>query len=985
MKYLSLFFFMFLSSYSSAQKVEIVKALTERDSIAYQKLKQQFAKYINSAPDSSLIYASKIKKFSSDRNYAIGIVEAPYFKANYFRRIQQLDSAVFYFDVSSKLAKSYNYPRGIALSQNGLCRIYYFLGQSENAVKACAECLDVAMEMDDLMIVTDTYTAFGNIYSRQNNMKMAIHYYLKADSIHSKTPQRPDVIAATYQSLGTIYEELKDYDTAIKYFTKANNEFKKIPANVTFYLNTTDLHLGAAYYHKGRLELADSLLQNTYTYFKSIKDEGYVARNSTYLGLISLNKANLDQAEQYLTEGFQLHKDKLFSYETALAAHELGKLYIRKKEPQKAIYYFNQLLLNYNDDANTLLQQETIKGLSEAYALNKDYANAYKTLEHSYNLKDSLNNSHNLASIREIDTKYQTEKKEQQINLLKSQNETVEQQKKNQRNLLLSGIGIVSIAGLFVYFLYRNRKKTNTKLKEIDALKTNFFTNISHEFRTPLTLISIPIDDIIADDTISDKKRKQFTVAKQNSERLLELVNQLLDLSKIDEGHLKLHIQQGNVLQLISALSESFSYYAKQKNITYTIDVEQSLEAVWYDKDAVEKITINLLSNALKYTPENGKVSCKAYIENHKLFLTVKNSGKGLTPFELNNIFERFYQTNEQNQGSGIGLSLVKELVGLHNGKIEVKSNPNEETSFQLHISIDKKSFKNDTVIVNSNTKIEKGIPLYTNTSIEDDDVFKDSDLPILLIVEDNTDLRNLLKQSFEHSYNVITAPNGNIGVELALEHIPDLIISDIMMPEKDGITLTEDLKTDERTAHVPIILLTAKAEVESQFKGIDTGADDYITKPFDKKLLALKVEKLIESRRQLQLRYSQELVLLPKDIAFTNLDEKFLEKVQSTLDENLIDPSFNVKEFSEAVGMSRMQLHRKLKALTGLSTSEFIRSQRLKLATQFLKTSDINMSEVGYSVGFNDHSYFAKCFKEVYNCSPSEYANKHAQNYVAR
>ncbi|WP_179334636.1 tetratricopeptide repeat protein [Winogradskyella costae] len=979
MKYLRFLLVFLFSHYSFAQKDLMVNALSERDSISYINLKQQFAKYINPNPDSSLLYISKIKQFSLERNYTTGIVEASYFKANYFRRIQQLDSAVFYFEEASKLAKTYKYLRGITLSQNGLCRIYYFLGQTENAINACSECLEVAIEMNDLPIITDTYTAFGNVYSRQNNMKMAIHYYLKADSIHSETPQRPDIIAATYQSLGRIYEELKDYDTAIKYFNKANDEFKKIPADVIFYLNTTDLHLGSAYYHKGNLELADSLLQKTYTYFKQIKEEGSVARISTYLGLIRLKQDDLDQAEQYLKEGFQLHKDKLYSYETALAAHELGKLYIRKNEPEQAIYYFNQLLLNYNDDDNTLLQQETSKSLSEAYALNKDYTKAYETLERTYNLKDSLNNIHTLASIREIDTKYQTEKKEQEITLLKSQNETEEQQNKNQRNLLLSGLGIVSIAGLFLYVLYCNRKKTNIKLKEIDALKSNFFTNISHEFRTPLTLIAIPIDDMISDETISDKKRNQFRVAKQNSERLLELVNQLLDLSKIDEGHLKLHIQMGNVLQLISALSESFSYYAKQKNIEYKIDVEHSLEAVWYDKDAVEKITINLLSNALKYAPENGTVSCKAYVENNRLFLTIKNSGKGLTPYELKNIFERFYQTNEQNQGSGIGLSLVKELVELHNGTINVQSIPNEETSFSLSISIDKNSFKKDIILVTSNNEVENTIPSYISPSIEEDDEFEDSDLPILLIVEDNDDLRNLLKQSFENNYNVITAPNGKIGVELALEHIPDLIISDIMMPEKDGITLTEDLKTDERSAHIPIILLTAKAEAESQYKGIGIGADDYITKPFDKKLLALKVEKLIESRRQLQLRYSQELILLPKDIAITNLDEKFLEKVQVTLDKSLVDPSFNVTEFSDAVGMSRMQLHRKIKALTGLSASEFIRSQRLKLATEFLKTSDINMSQVGYSVGFNDHSYFAKCFKEVYDCSPTDYANKHS------
>ncbi|WP_178984207.1 response regulator [Winogradskyella helgolandensis] len=527
-------------------------------------------------------------------------------------------------------------------------------------------------------------------------------------------------------------------------------------------------------------------------------------------------------------------------------------------------------------------------------------------------------------------------------------------------------------------FLLEQEQINNQNLLEINQLKSNFFANISHEFRTPLTLISSPIDDELAKDSISDKKRQQFTVAKQNSERLLELINQLLDLSKIDAGHLKLQLQKGNVLQLISALSDSFSYHAKQKHIIYVINIEQDEETVWFDKDAIEKITVNLLSNAIKYTGEGGTVTCKAYVENKNLCIEVKNTGKGLTAHELKNIFERFYQTNEQNQGSGIGLALVRELVELHKGTIEVSSIPNEETLFKLSLCIDKNNFKKESIVAEASTdKVQPEIPLFTSSTIEDEEKFTSGNLPILLIVEDNDDLRHLLKQTFEDRFHVISASNGTIGVEQALEHIPDLIISDIMMPEKDGITLTKELKNDERSAHIPIILLTAKAEVESQFKGIETGADDYITKPFNKNLLVLKVEKLIESRRQLQLRYSQELVLLPKDIAVTNLDEKFLKKVETILEKNLIDPSFNVTEFSEAIGMSRMQLHRKLKALTGLTASEFIRSQRLKLAAQILKSSDINMSEVGYSVGFNDHSYFTKCFKEAYNCTPTEFANR--------
>ena len=526
---------------------------------------------------------------------------------------------------------------------------------------------------------------------------------------------------------------------------------------------------------------------------------------------------------------------------------------------------------------------------------------------------------------------------------------------------------------------YLSQQKTNTKLKELDKLKSNFFTNISHEFRTPLTLITSPIDDTLSDTSISDQKRQQFTVAKQNSERLLSLVNQVLDLSKIDAGQLKLHIEHSNITTLLSALSKSFSYAAKQSNINYKIDIKQTDDMVWFDKDALEKITVNLVSNALKYTPENGSVTFNSYTKNNSLFLEVKNTGKGLTSEELNHIFQRFYQTNEQNQGTGIGLALVKELVELHKGTIVVTSVPNEWTTFSVILPVDRNSFKNEDILINANTiKAEVKIPYYSNITNEDNNELEDSDLPILLIVEDNDDLRALLKHTFDASYNVLTAVNGVIGVELALEHIPDLIISDIMMPEKDGIALTKELKNDTRCSHVPIILLTAKADIDSQFEGVDTGADDYITKPFDKNLLVLKVEKLIECRIKLQSRYSQEVILRPKDIAISNLDEKFLEKVQEVLDKNLVESSFSTEDFSKAVGLSRMQLHRKIKALTGLTASEFIRSQRLKLAAQLLKSSDINISQIGYTVGFNDHSYFAKCFKEAYKCTPTAYSKKY-------
>ncbi|MFC0605356.1 response regulator [Winogradskyella pulchriflava] len=906
----------------------------------------------------------------------------------------RLDSAYCYAKRSYHLAKA---SKADSLQLDIVDLLSNLEPDLEKALSYLSESEPLAIKNKQWKYLEDIYHTRGAIYYFRSHYESALSHFLKLDSLLEVRKDNYFLAAMTKVSIVNV---LNDSRTAMdtSHFSQMNKNIEdglkliesglKVSTDSLVFFDVHDLNVPAAilYEKKANIYLERNESKKAIANFKkalsnTIANDNHLRKSSIYDGLANLynKQGQQDSALHYFKKELVAINKTNDTLLKAITNYKIAGFYNKNNNPKAAL---NHLIISQNLMKDAYLVREKHKYdiqaiLASVHFNLGNYKEAFEASEKARDHLRVIQTDFNKQNISELEKKYQTEKKEQEINLLKSQNETVEQQKKNQRILMLSGIGITTIAGLFLFFLYRNHQKTNTKLKELDALKSNFFTNISHEFRTPLTLISSPIDDVLADNNISVKKRQQFTVAKQNSDRLLELVNQLLDLSKIDAGHLKLHLQQGNVLQLISAFSESFMFQANKKNIDYNIDIAQNDENVWFDKDAVEKITVNLLSNAIKYTPEDGSISCKAYIEKNKLVIKITNSGKGLTDYELNNIFERFYQTNEQNQGTGIGLALVRELVELHKGNIEAKSTSNKKTSFSISLTIDKNSFKNDAIFTASNNKLETEKRDYVYNSIIEDEEFTHSDLPILLIVEDNDDLRNLLRQTFENNYNVIAAPNGKIGLELALEHIPDLIISDIMMPEKDGITLTKELKNDERTAHIPIILLTAKAGVENQFKGIDTGADDYITKPFDKRLLALKVEKLIESRIQLQLRYSQELVLMPKDIAISNIDEKFLKKVQTVFDENLVESSFNVTEFAEAVGMSRMQLHRKLKALTGLTASEFIRSQRLKLAAKLLKSSDINISQVGYSVGFNDHSYFAKCFKEAYNCTPTEFSKR--------
>ena len=353
---------------------------------------------------------------------------------------------------------------------------------------------------------------------------------------------------------------------------------------------------------------------------------------------------------------------------------------------------------------------------------------------------------------------------------------------------------------------------------------------------------------------------------------------------------------------------------------------------------------------------------------------------RGLSKEEMDKIFDRFFQINDTKQGVGIGLALTKELVNLHKGNVNVDSNPGEWTCFILNLPISKSAYTSNELATDSFSApvINKILKPSTDSINElDSTVNPDEEKPLLLIVDDNDDVRTYISGLFSNTFNLLQAENGSIGIDLAIQHIPDVIISDIMMPITNGITLCNTLKEDELTSHIPIILLTAKVGQEHELEGIKTGADDYITKPFRADLLRLKIENIIANRRKLQERYQQEVVLRPQNIAVISTEKQFLEKVKIALDDQLVEPDFGVNDLSNEVGVSRMQLHRKLKAITGFSASEFIRTQRLKLAANLLMNSDINISEIGYSTGFNNHAYFSKCFKEMYNCTPSEYAQK--------
>tara|TARA_R110002074_G_scaffold401877_1_gene602015 strand:- start:8007 stop:9338 length:1332 start_codon:yes stop_codon:yes gene_type:complete len=440
----------------------------------------------------------------------------------------------------------------------------------------------------------------------------------------------------------------------------------------------------------------------------------------------------------------------------------------------------------------------------------------------------------------------------------------------------------------------------------------------------------------------------------------------MMDLSLIDSGQLKLQVRQGDLIILLKQLVEAFKYKAAQKHISIqTHFPSEDLANAWYDKDIIEKVVSNLFSNAIKYAPENTDIILDINKKDDYLLLSLINSYQKVNITDLSRLFHRFYQDDTNAEGVGVGLALVKELITLSKGSIIANTVAKDKIQFTVTLPIVKSAFDESDIIHSTNDKVVfSEVKRDVTTSVEKAKI---------LIVEDDTDIRKFVVSIFKDSYDIIEASNGKIGIEKALKQIPDLIVSDVMMPVKDGISLCNELKYNELTSHIPIILLTAKVGEENEMIGLKTGADAYVTKPFNSENLKLRVEKLIENRRLLQQRFSKDFSIQP-ELAITSTETNFLNKLKIILDEEITQTSFNSEQFATAMLLSRTQLHRKLKAIFNMSASEFIRSQRLKLSLTLLKESDATVSEIAYQVGFNTPSYFIKCFKEVYHCTPQEF-----------
>lgn len=852
------------------------------------------------------------------------------------------DTSLAYANNALEVAERLKFHRGIATASFRQAHCLWALGDSDRAIEKGLRAVRIAEEYGFVDVKAETYRILAISYRDQQEFDKAVWYIREAETL-ALQEKKWDLLARVYNLAGVIECSRNNNDSARFYFDKS--------LDITAQHAITKFHVSQALSNIGELYLPNDPDQ-ALSYF----DDALISAKQTHnrsaqagimadIGRAFIIKKRYKDADEYLKKSLAL-------------ARELGL--------KRVIRHAYMALAELN-----VQQGNTTDGLS--------YMQSY------YDVRDSLLNGSKTRQIVELETRFESEKQKQKIQIL-------EQEKKIQSlltNVLVVGSIMLIIGLIIIYDLHKQRsakarqlldtqRALTEKLKETDMLKSRFFANLSHEFRTPLSLILGPIEEQLRKHNLPAADRKSLTIVKRNAQRLLGLVNQLLDLSKLDAGKMELEIKPGKLRDFTELLTSSFDSIAEQKQIEFVKNISGTDSLVGFDADKVEKIVSNILFNAFKFTGQNGQVTFSMYMDNDlgsRVIISVADTGRGIPAEEQSNIFSPFYQlkydSEDNHPGTGLGLSLVNELVKLYDGTINLVSEPGKGTCITVALPL----FAVATEPAKQ-SRYDVTPPLMLD-NVDDDEQSNllDGKSDRILVVEDNSALRNFIASGFSRHFTVLKAKDGIEGLNLAKEYVPDVIISDVMMPLMNGVEFTLKIKEDERTSHIPIILLTAKADDASKISGLNSGADDYLAKPFSMKELQLRVNNLILQRKRFAARLKKEFTNHSAEPVEPSLDDKFLMKVRSIVEANISNSFFSVEMLAEEVNLSRAQLFRKLKALLNTSPRELINDIRLQRAAQLIRAKTDNVSRIGYAVGFSEQSYFSKRFRKKYGVSPSEYA----------
>ncbi len=854
-----------------------------------------------------------------------------------FNALDNADSAIYFSQAELLLLREQGDRQAIMQAEHYLGSLYSQYSRLYEAEQHYFTALDLAKSLKDSSEMGNIYSNISVIFNRQGDQKEAIAYMDRAIQLIRKFGDPVDLIAIlvnsgiSFRSFGNLARAEACYLEGISLIDKVDRVDHRPRYAAYLYMNYSRVLLDKGAWKK--------------------------AHSAAIIGLENANIISLGapqgMANAYLAAAM-LHLGRL---DSALLLGQLALTFVQNPE-----------LVSQRKDVTEIL--------ADIHTARGEYKEALQYEVRYAALLDSLNRMERDEQLTELQVKFRTKEKEQELLNLRHQTE--------QRNALVVQLIALAIIALLVamliasFFYLRGKKNSELlqKSQEVDRLKSRFFANISHELRTPLTLILTPAEVMMAQ--ASGRDKEQLSLIQRNALRLLKLINQMLDLSKAEAGKLELKTYLGDVVPLLSGITYSFESQAEKKQIQLTFEAGDTPLELYFDGDKLEHILTNLLANALKFTPAAGQVHVRVFkttfSKKEMACLEVVDTGIGISPEQQARIFDRFFQADNADtrayEGAGIGLALVKELVDLHHGRIEVRSTPGKGTTFRVLLPLGRAHLMDQEIrqVAPDRLYDVPDITEFTASAPEG----QQENLPLVLVVEDHPEVRQYLVSHLTPFYEVKMAENGQEGLDMARALIPDLIISDLMMPVMDGLELTRSLKTDAATDHIPVILLTARADEADKLKGLEYHADEYLTKPFNPKELLFRIQNMILLRRNMQARFKQFLTLQPQEIAVNSMEQVFLEKMKNAIEENIGDEHFDVVQLASAMGLSRSQLFRKMKALTDQSPQLFIRTYRLERAMQLLKQRAATVTEIAYQVGFNSPTYFSKAFSDHFGQVPT-------------
>lgn len=860
----------------------------------------------------------------------------------------------------------------------GIAETYVDLGDYQEAAKFYSEVIRLNEKVASKTLLMGSYLGLGNLYNLWKVSDDALQNYEKALMIMKQT-QVVEKIPECLLGMGDSYLKQGEYEKALEYFEKSKN--KAIDLKNTTVFRQAQLRIGKTHFELKNYALASATLSQlkneipVEAEFSCMQGELHLLLSHCFLALNDIEKGtyNLNQSRQYLNRCTDRSKVKQ-------GYHALSENYRLLGDYHKSKFYY-QKYSNLNDSLNVVANGQLLIAM-RAKMGNFEKEEAIKLL--------------------------QKEKEIQQLNLLQQDTAL---KRKNMFLLVIALLFFISLLMAYHVFSRYKLKKGMERLKleqhqvelekqnlennkqlELAELRSNFFTAVSHEFRTPLTLLLTPLADLI-DNAENAAQRRNFLRMQRNANRLMQLVKQTLNYSKLQAGRMPMFFEQLNFNALVTQIVTDFDPLAKKKQVNLELDLPLNQVMMQCDKDKVIKMMSNLLSNALKNTKAGGEIRVElkeikmdgfeTALTQDGISLSVMDNGVGIAKHHLPHIFERYYQVDgEKTEGHGIGLALTKELINRHAGKIEVETVLKQGTTFRIILPIHQQAnpVSAQNVVANSG----QGPALKKLTNMEKQlaslNIFHSAKVianhkPVVLVVEDNEDMRAYIEELLlSQAYQVLTAEQAEKGMQLAIQHRPNLIITDVMMPGQNGFDFASQLKTDFQTSHIPVVILTAKATHQSKMNGLDRGADDYITKPFRSDELLKRCANLINQRNKLKALFAADPFLLKEPEMGHTMEEDFLKKAISLVELRISDSAFNVERFAQEIGMSRTNLYNKIRALTGKNISEFIKMIRLRKAAELIEKEAGNFFEIAMRTGFNSRQSFNKSFKNLYGLSPTEF-----------